>query len=69
LREARLIQGEFDRLKVIGSGELRKALTVVAHGFSPSAREKIEAAGGRVVVLPAPGAETGASDSAATPAS
>jgi large subunit ribosomal protein L15 len=69
LREVRLIQGDFDRLKVIGSGELTKALTVTAHGFSPSAREKIEAAGGRVVVLPVPGADAGATDSAASPAS
>ena len=33
-------------IKVLGEGELSKALTVHAHGFSKSAREKIEAAGG-----------------------
>jgi len=33
-------------VKVLGQGELTKALTVHAHGFSKSAREKIEAAGG-----------------------
>jgi large subunit ribosomal protein L15 len=33
-------------VKVLGEGELSKALTVRAHGFSKSAREKIEAAGG-----------------------
>ena len=35
-------------VKVLGVGELSKALAVSAHGFSKSAREKIEAAGGSV---------------------
>jgi large subunit ribosomal protein L15 len=34
-------------VKVLGDGEISKALTVVAHKFSRSARAKIEAAGGR----------------------
>jgi len=34
-------------VKVLGDGEIGKALTVVAHKFSKSARAKIEAAGGR----------------------
>jgi large subunit ribosomal protein L15 len=38
-------------VKVLGRGELTKALTVHAHGFSATAREKIEAAGGTVQVL------------------
>jgi large subunit ribosomal protein L15 len=38
-------------VKVLGRGELSKALTVHAHGFSGTAREKIEAAGGTCVVL------------------
>jgi large subunit ribosomal protein L15 len=33
-------------VKILGRGELSKNLTVHAHGFSKSAREKIEAAGG-----------------------
>jgi large subunit ribosomal protein L15 len=33
-------------VKVLGGGELNKKLTVVAHGFSKSARERIESAGG-----------------------
>jgi large subunit ribosomal protein L15 len=38
-------------VKVLGRGELeRKSLTVIAHGFSASAREKIEAAGGTCTV-------------------
>jgi large subunit ribosomal protein L15 len=39
-------------LKILGDGELTKRLKVSAHRFSKSAREKIEKAGGEVVVLP-----------------
>jgi large subunit ribosomal protein L15 len=38
-------------VKVLGQGELSKKLTVQAHGFSKSAREKIEGAGGTCQVL------------------
>ncbi len=38
-------------LKILGSGELKRAITVKAHIFSKSAREKIEAAGGTVEVI------------------
>jgi large subunit ribosomal protein L15 len=38
-------------VKILGDGELNKKLTVSAHRFSKSAREKIEAAGGVVNVL------------------
>ena len=38
-------------VKILGRGELDRPLTVKAHGFSRSAREKIEAAGGRAEVL------------------
>lgn len=40
-------------VKVLGSGEISKALTVRAHGFSASAREKIEAAGGSCELIDA----------------
>jgi large subunit ribosomal protein L15 len=40
-------------VKVLGRGEISKKLTVRAHAFSASAKEKIEAAGGSVEVLPA----------------
>jgi len=39
-------------LKILGDGELTVKLTVEAHKFSTSAREKIEAAGGSVVEIP-----------------
>jgi len=38
-------------VKVLGTGDLSKALTVHAHAFSATAREKIEAAGGSVQTL------------------
>jgi large subunit ribosomal protein L15 len=51
LRAAGLATRRDVRVKILGEGELGKALTVNAHGFSASAREKIEAAGGSVNVL------------------
>ncbi|HZZ37647.1 MAG TPA: 50S ribosomal protein L15 [Acidobacteriaceae bacterium] len=38
-------------VKILGSGELKGALTVHAHKFSKSAQEKIEKAGGKAVVV------------------
>ncbi len=52
LQEKSLLKGRFDMLKVLGNGELSKKLTVSAHRFSTSAREKIESAGGQVIELP-----------------
>jgi large subunit ribosomal protein L15 len=46
LREAGLATRRDVPVKVLGDGELTKPLTVHAHRFSKSAREKIEAAGG-----------------------
>lgn len=51
LRAARLVQGPVTRIKILGDGELSKGLTVSAHAFSKSAQAKIEAAGGKAVVL------------------
>jgi large subunit ribosomal protein L15 len=41
-----LLKSERERVKVLGTGDLDRALIVTAHRFSASAREKIEAAGG-----------------------
>lgn len=38
-------------IKILGQGSLSKAITVSAHKFSKSAKEKIEQAGGRTIVL------------------
>lgn len=47
-----LIPANFDVLKILGDGELKKKFTVSAHRFSASAKEKIEQAGGQLNVLP-----------------
>lgn len=39
-------------VKILGTGEVMRALKVEAHAFSESARRKIEAAGGTVTILP-----------------
>ena len=41
-------------VKILGRGEVSKALTVRAHAFSQGAVSAIEAAGGRVEIIPAP---------------
>jgi large subunit ribosomal protein L15 len=51
LKAKRLIRKVSVDVKVLGVGELSKALTVSAHGFSKTAKEKIEAAGGTVTWL------------------
>jgi large subunit ribosomal protein L15 len=51
LREHRLVRGQFDRIKVLGDGELTKSLTITAHAFSKSAVEKIQKAGGKAVLF------------------
>ena len=48
LKSAGLIRNTRTDVKIIGHGDLKKKLTVSAHGFSKSAREKIEGAGGTV---------------------
>ena len=41
-------------LKILGSGELKAAFNVTAHAFSATAKEKIEKAGGKIVVIELP---------------
>ena len=48
LLDRRIVRKENDGLKVLGNGELTKKLTVKAAIFSASAKEKIEAAGGKI---------------------
>ena len=47
LLAAKLVRKELDGLKILGAGELTKKLTVKATVFSATAKEKIEAAGGK----------------------
>ncbi|CAN5637651.1 50S ribosomal protein L15 [soil metagenome] len=51
LRAAGLVRKRDKLVKVLGSGELDRALTLRAHAFSASARAKIEAAGGSAEVI------------------
>jgi large subunit ribosomal protein L15 len=51
LIEKGLIKNSKTDVKILGTGELTKKLAVSAHGFSKTAREKIEAAGGSVTWL------------------
>ena len=50
LVEAGILKNVRDGVRILGNGELEKKLTVVANGFTKSAKAKIEAAGGKVVV-------------------
>ena len=50
LKEAKLVRKEFDGVKVLGNGEVTKKITVKATVFSATAKEKIEAAGGKTEV-------------------
>ena len=51
LRSIGLANGKADGIKILGSGDLKKKLTVAAHAFSASARQKIESAGGSCEVI------------------
>ena len=51
LKKARITKRKSDRIKILGEGELKSALTVKAHKFSKSAQEKITGAGGKFEVL------------------
>ena len=51
LGKAGLIKKVCDGVKILGDGELSKALTIKAHKFSKSALERIEAAGGKAEVI------------------
>jgi large subunit ribosomal protein L15 len=46
--KARLLKASAKRIKILGTGELGRALTVKADKFSQTAKQKIEAAGGKV---------------------
>jgi large subunit ribosomal protein L15 len=51
LRAAGLVRKRHDLIKILGSGEIERAMTVRAHAFSQTAREKIEAAGGKAEIV------------------
>lgn len=51
LKEKGLVKKTYDGVKVLGNGEINVKLTVKATGFSESAKQKIEAAGGKTEVV------------------
>jgi large subunit ribosomal protein L15 len=54
LKHVGLVHGPHDSIKILGDGELSKALTVRAHAFSKTANERIESAGGKAELIAAP---------------
>jgi large subunit ribosomal protein L15 len=54
MKRVGLAKGPCDGVRVLGEGEVTKKLTVKAHHFSKSAREKIEAKGGTAELIPGP---------------
>lgn len=51
LKEIRKAHPSCDGLRILGNGEIKKAITVKANYVSPSAKSKIEAAGGKVELV------------------
>ena len=51
LKEAGIIKNPKDGVKILGNGELTKKLTVQVNAYSESAKEKIEALGGKAEVI------------------
>ncbi len=54
LQSVGLIKKVTDPVVILGDGDLSVSITVKAHRFSKSAQEKIEAAGGKIEILPLP---------------
>jgi large subunit ribosomal protein L15 len=51
LRSGRKLKGRYDRLTILGTGEVTKAVKIKAHKVTPAALEKIQAAGGSVEII------------------
>jgi large subunit ribosomal protein L15 len=51
LREKEIVKHSSRMVKVLGDGDIKKALTIQAHSFSKSALEKIQKAGGRAELI------------------
>jgi large subunit ribosomal protein L15 len=49
LREKGLVKGRFDGIKLLSDGDIDRPVTIRVDGYSKRAREKIEAAGGKIV--------------------
>jgi large subunit ribosomal protein L15 len=51
LKKARLIEGALDGVRVLGEGDLKSAITITANHFSKTAKDKIEKAGGKALLV------------------
>ena len=51
LKEKKIIKNKFEKLKVLGSGDLKEKIKIKTDFISKSAKEKIEKVGGEVVIL------------------
>ena len=51
LVDAGIVKGRYDTVKILGNGKLDKNLTVKVNAFSESAKQKIEAVGGKAEVI------------------
>lgn len=51
LKSQRIIKQARDGVRILGNGEIKVPLTIVAHGFSKTAKEKIEKAGGKAELV------------------
>lgn len=52
LRSAGFVRKRDALIKILGDGEMSRAVTVSAHAFSASAKAKIESAGGTATIIP-----------------
>jgi large subunit ribosomal protein L15 len=68
LQQAGQVKGRYDRLTILGTGDVTRAFTVRAHRVSPSAQEKISKAGGKVELIQIPGKKPQANKKAAAQA-
>ena len=51
LKEKKLINKKYSKLKVLGGGEIKKNISISAHYASKQASEKIEKAGGKLIII------------------
>ena len=51
LKSQKVVKQVRDGIKILGNGEIKVPLTIVAHGFSKTAKEKIEKAGGKAELV------------------
>ena len=59
LREAGVVSGRFDGLRILGRGEIGHALTITANHVTAGAKQKIEAAGGNITLIDATAGNAG----------